>query len=127
MGKPRRAQPSKFRVELTNPEWVAVGICPVPTCRKKMYRSKKAAKSAARVHHPNDKMSPYQCRSTSELRPNPAPWHLGHLMEEIKRGDSDRYAVYVNHEKPKIRETKRQTSVTGTDYLRGLVATSKTK
>lgn len=125
MPKPRRAQPSKFRVDFTDPAWSDLGPC--PACKKKIYRSKKAAKNAARAKHPNDKMSPYQCRSKSALRPNPAPWHLGHLMDEIKRGDSDRYSLYVNHEMPKAKQRHRVASGgSGTDYLRSLAKSKST-
>lgn len=115
MTKPRRAQPSKYKADRTTPDWTDLGSC--PACKKRIYRSKKAAKNAAKAHHPNDKMSPYQCRSKSALRPNPAPWHLGHLMQEIKRGDSDRHALYVRHEMPKAKQMQR---VDGTNYLRSL-------
>lgn len=90
MTRPRRAMPKQPKV--AQPVWASSGVC--PACEKRIYTSKKAARQAARVHHPHDNLSAYQCRSTSDRRPTPAPWHIGHLVEEIKTGDlarDDRY------------------------------------
>ena len=100
MARPRRTVRKQPRV--AQPDWASSGYC--PACGKKIYSSKKAAKNASRVHHPYDNMSPYQCRSTSPLRRDPAPWHFGHLDEEVKLGElarTDRYdnGVLVNENK----------------------------
>lgn len=90
MSKPRRHRVR--RVDFGSPEWSSVSDC--PACGKKVYKSRKDARNAARIKHPNDRMSVYQCRSTSPKRPDPAPWHFGHLNEAIKAGKQDRTARY---------------------------------
>lgn len=90
MARPRRTQ--RKQPKLNQPDWASTGIC--PACHKKIYPSKKAARNAARVHHPYDQLSPYQCRSSSPLKPDPAPWHIGHLDEEIITGEVTRTEKY---------------------------------
>jgi hypothetical protein len=90
VSRPRRHQAR--HQEYSSPDWQAVGRC--PACGKKCYTSKKAAKQAAKVHHSDDHLSPYQCRSDKASKPNPAPWHLGHLDGRIMTGEVTRVQVY---------------------------------
>jgi hypothetical protein len=90
MSRPRRTIPKLPRVE--KPVWTSNAAC--PACGKKIYKTKKAARRAAKIHHPHVSLSTYQCRSKSPLRPDPAPWHYGHLDEEIKHGNLDRNDRY---------------------------------
>lgn len=84
---------SKWASKEGLPDWADLGLC--PACGKKIYPTKKAAKIAARVKHPGDRnLVPYPCRSQSPKRPTPAPWHFGHLADEVKKGPlsrADRY------------------------------------
>lgn len=68
------------------PDWASAGVC---SCGKKVYRSKKDARNAARIKHPDDQLSVYQCMSNVS-----GPWHIGHLADEIKTGLETRKSRY---------------------------------
>lgn len=101
MGRPRREQPRNNDNGARS--WDSLTVC--PACGKKTYPSKKAAKSAAKKLYPDDHLSAYQCRSTKEVRPTPAPWHFGHLDERIvtgKMGRRDAYDPTVFEARPDV-------------------------
>lgn len=90
MSKPRREQARHDSKGAR--KWDSLTVC--PACQKKTYPNKKAAKLAAKNLYPDDHLSAYQCRSTKDVRPTPAPWHIGHLDERIMTGEMDRRAAY---------------------------------
>lgn len=55
-------------------------------CRKKTWRSKKAAKLAARRAHPGVHLDEYPCPEIA------GGWHYGHLKTVTKVGDMRRYS-----------------------------------
>lgn len=85
------------RVDTGTPDWANLTRC--PACGKKSYATRKAAKNAAKVHHQDAHMSVYRCRSNNPKRPNPAPWHYGHLDEAVISGKMSKDEVYVQGKK----------------------------
>lgn len=60
---------------------------PVGWCRthgKNLYRSRRAARRAARRFHPGDHLSSYPCDEHS------ARWHIGHLPAAVTAGEQAR-------------------------------------
>ncbi|WP_280273426.1 hypothetical protein [Nocardia wallacei] len=58
------------------------------TCRKRRYRSRKAAKQAVHIV-PGTRMSAYECVA--------APgFHIGHLPRSVRRGETSRDAYYAD-------------------------------
>ena len=57
------------------------GILRCPTCGKWCYLTRKTARQAARRKHPGHHLSAYRCGKF---------WHLGHLPDDITRGEVDR-------------------------------------
>jgi ribosomal protein L32 len=90
MSKPRREQARHEDSGVV--KWASLTVC--PACGKKTYPNKKAAKLAAKNLYPDDHLSAYRCRSTKDVRPTPAPWHVGHLDERIMTGQMDRRDAY---------------------------------
>jgi len=49
-----------------------------PTCGKRCFPTRRAAKKAARRWFPNETLRPYQCDGV---------WHIGHTPAWVRRGD----------------------------------------
>lgn len=107
MGKPRRDQARHTDTGVN--KWSSLTVC--PACGKRTYPDRKAAKAASKALYPEDHLSPYRCRSTKDVRPTPAPWHVGHLDERIMTGELDRRDAYdpkQYHPKPGTLEAIRK-------------------
>lgn len=49
-----------------------------PTCGKRSFPTRRAAKQAARAWFPNEALRAYQCGDS---------WHIGHTPRSVKRGE----------------------------------------
>ncbi len=103
MARPRRKQ--KRPEPSHTPAWRGNERC--IGCGKRCYETKAAARTASRIKHPDDHMSVYQCRSEHPELPNPAPWHMGHLADEIREGSLSREAVYDRNKRLLTGDTER--------------------
>jgi hypothetical protein len=72
---PRRARPGRLVRALQ------LGDCPL--CGKRRYRSRRAARRAARLLYPGDRLRAYRCCGY---------WHIGHLRTRPTGGDHGRAA-----------------------------------
>lgn len=73
-------------------------------CGKLNFASRKDAKAAARVHHPEDnRIRAYQCPE------DPQYWHYGHIPEWLLRG-FDSYAAYWHAEQREREQREHDTA-----------------